>query len=155
MRLDGPIPDLTEAQKKMAQIAGIPADRAGLGDEYPKMVYRPGFNARHQLENRSLKMGNGPAVTPDRLSEGYDNEIAYVEDAADEQAAIASGWFLSHETARQEGEVIRRAQENAKDDEIASLRAQLAAAQSEQGEPRRGPGRPRIEKPIASDGVVE
>lgn len=138
MRPDGPVTDLTEAQKKMAQIAGIPADRAGLGAEYPKMVFRPGVNPRHQLENKPLLMGNGPSKHADALTPGTDSEIAYVDSPEDEALAIANGWFLSLDPSAQKAELERRLIDVEKDMRIADLEAQVAV----QGE-KRGPGRPR------------
>lgn len=137
MRPDGPVKDLTESQKIMARTAGVPANRVGLGAEYPKMVFRPGDNPRHQLENKPLKIGNGPEASPDRLSPGYDCEIAYVDSAEDEAQALAGGWFLSPDPVEQKRAEAQRIADQAKDARIAELEAQLA----DQPE-KRGPGRP-------------
>lgn len=136
MRPDGPVTDLTETQKRFAKIAGVPADRPGLGEEYPKMVYRPGTNPRHHLLDKPLPIGNGK-VAGEKLSPGFDCETALVDSADDEAQALADGWFLSPDPAAQAAEVEKRNAERAKDDEIAALKAQLA----NQGE-KRGPGRP-------------
>ncbi len=126
MRPDGPVEDLTAAQKLMAKIAGIPADRPGIGAEYPKMVYRPGVNERHMLLGERLKIAGR-----------FECETALVDNPDDEAEALASGWFTSPDPEVQEQEAAKREAELAKDREIADLRAQLAASNE-----RRGPGRP-------------
>lgn len=130
MRPDGPInsEQLTEAQKLMARIAGVPADRPGLGDEYPKMIYRPGSNPRHMLLGEPLKIAGK-----------FECETALVDTAEEEAEALASGWFLSPDPAEQKKFADKLAAERAKDDEIAELKRQLEARG---GEVKRGPGRP-------------
>lgn len=136
MRPDGPVTDLTETQKRFAKIAGVPADRPNLGAEYPKMVYRPGKNPRHHLLDKPLPIGNGK-VSGEKLAPGFECETALVDSAEDEAEALADGWFLSPDPDVQKVEAEKRQAEQAKDDEIAQLKAQLA----QQGE-KRGPGRP-------------
>ncbi len=128
MRPDGPIDaaELTEAQKLMAKVAGIPADRPGLNSEYPKMIYRPGQNPRHVLLNEPLLIAGK-----------FECETALVDSAEDEAEALANGWFLSPDPAEQQKHAAKVAEARAKDDRIAELERQLA----EQGQ-RRGPGRP-------------
>lgn len=126
MRIDGPI-ELTEGQKLQAKIAGIPADRPGLGAEYPKMVYRPGPNERHVHMNQPLKIGNGALNrVGDKLEAGQEYETAFVDDPDDEAQALADGWLLSTDPGEQARYALKVAEERAKDDEIALLRAQLA-----------------------------
>lgn len=138
MRLDGPVKDLTEAQKRLADIAGIPADRPGLGAEYPKMVYRPGVNHRHHHMSNPLPIGNGAYdKAADRLAPGVECETAFVDSEEDEAEALADGWFLSPDPALQEKQKFKAEADAAKDNRIAELEAQLAAQA-----PARGPGRP-------------
>lgn len=143
MRPDGPVKDITAEQKKLAQIAGVPADRPGLGAEYPKMVYKPGDNPRHMHLNEPLAIGNGKHdKVSDRLSKGFHCETAFVDSAEDEMQALEEGWFLSPFPEEQEKQTERQAVERAKDDRIAELEAQLAAQSGEGEQTRRGPGRP-------------
>ncbi len=139
MRLDGPVKDLTEAQKRQADLAGIPADRPGLGAEYPKMIYSPGENPRHKHLDQEIPIGNGKYdPVYDKLAPGNHYRTAFVDNPEEEAQALADGWFLSPDRAAQEAELQKREAEAAKDNRIAELEAQLAAQQE-----RRGPGRPR------------
>lgn len=146
MRIDGPIEGLTEAQKKLADIAGVPANRPGLGDEYPKMVYRRGDNPRHILTNEALPVGNGAYdARTDKLGKGEQYETAFVDNAEDEAQAVADGWLLSVDPVAQEKHALRVAAEREKDDEIARLRAELAGRTADPE--KRGPGRPPKPQP--------
>lgn len=116
MRPDGPVKDLTPQQKLMARTAGVPADRPGLGGEYPKMIYRPGKNDRHCLMSEPLKIAGK-----------FECETAFVDSPEDEAQAMAEGWFLTPDPAEQAAVIEKRKADTAKDDEIAALRAQLAA----------------------------
>jgi hypothetical protein len=79
---DGKV-ELTEKQKEMAQIAGIPADRPGLGDEYPKAVYRKGKG--EQLYGEPFKTAGlaldvatvSELVVFDEQVEGFDDMLSY------------------------------------------------------------------------------
>lgn len=135
MRPDGPVKDLTDSQKKQASIAGIPADRAGLGAEYPKMIYRPGENHRHKHLDQEIPVGNGQYdPVSERLSPGIPHSTAFVDSHDEELTALEAGWFLSPFPEAQDMQVAKRQIEKAKDDRIAELEAQLAE--------KRGPGRP-------------
>lgn len=112
---------LTEKQKEMAQIAGIPADRPGLGGEYPKAVYRKGVG--EQLYGEPFKTA------------GNKLDVATVENAEEEAEALALGWYLSPDLEAEQKRIDAMAE---KDAEIARLQAQLAAS----GEEKRRPGRP-------------
>jgi hypothetical protein len=126
MRIDGPT-ELTEGQKLQARTAGIPADRPGLGAEYPKMVYRPGENERHMHMNQPLKIGNGTLNSVgDKLSPGIEYQTAFVDSPEDEVEALADGWMLSPDPGQQAKHEAKVKLERAKDDEIATLKAQLA-----------------------------
>ncbi len=116
MRPDGPVKDLTPEQKLAARTAGIPADRPGLGAEYPKMIYRPGKNERHQHVNEPLKIAGK-----------FECETAFVDNAEEEAEALGSGWYLSPDPEHQKVADAKRREERAKDDEIARLKAELAA----------------------------
>lgn len=109
--------ELTAGQIAQAQIAGVPADRANLGGEYPKAVYREGEGAI--LNGVPFKI-NGKLI-----------DTATVDNEEEEAEAISQGWYLTPDlTAEQK----RRDEIAEKDAEIEALRAQL-------GE-KRGPGRP-------------
>lgn len=127
MRLDGPATELTEGQRKQAQIAGIPADRPGLGAEYPKMIYKPGgSNSRHMHLSEPLLVGNGEYdKNTQTLKPGHECQTAFVDDAEDEAAALADGWFLSPDPAEQARATAKQEIERAKDDRIAELEAML------------------------------
>ena len=72
---------LTPREASLAKTAGVPVDRPGLGDEYPKMLYRPGDNpAHHHLEEPLLMQGK------------YKCETLIVDDATEEDAALVEGW---------------------------------------------------------------
>lgn len=140
MRIDGPTKDLTADQKRQADIAGVPANRPGLGDEYPKMIYRPGENPRHMHMGEPLLIGNGSYnERAERLSEGYECETAFVDSAEDEAQALEDGWFLSPFPDLQEKQAAKMEASRDKDNRIAELEAQLAAQND-----KRGPGRPRL-----------
>jgi len=126
MRIDGPS-ELTEGQKLQMKIAGIPADRPGLGAEYPKMVYKPGTNDRHIHMNQPLKIGNGALNrVGDKLEPGQEYQTGFVDSPEDEMEALADGWLLSTDPGEQARQALKAADERAKDDEIALLKAQLA-----------------------------
>lgn len=116
MRPDGPVKDLTPEQKLAARTAGIPADRPGLGAEYPKMIYRPGKNERHHHVGDPLKIAGK-----------FECETAFVDTAEDEAEALANGWYLSPDPEQQKAADEKRKADTAKDDEIARLKAELAA----------------------------
>lgn len=116
--------ELTAGQIAAAQIAGIPADREGLGGEYPKAVYREGKGP--QLLGEPFKIG------------GLLIDTATVANLEEEMEAIEEGWFLTPDlrTEERKRDELRDAQA-----EIEALKAQLAGQAG--GEPvRRGPGRP-------------
>lgn len=119
--------ELSEGAKLRLSVAGIPANRPGLGAEYPKMVYKPGSNDRHYHMNQPLLMGNGALNRGgDRLDPGAEYQTAYVDNSEDEAEALAEGWMLSTDPNEQARQALKAVEERAKDDEIALLRAQLA-----------------------------
>jgi hypothetical protein len=125
---DGKV-ELTEKQKEMAQIAGIPADRPGLGDEYPKAVYRKGKG--EQLYGEPFKTA------------GLALDVATVSNAEEEAEAIELGWYLSPDL---EAEQKRKDAMAEKDAEIEALRSQLAEAGKNRG------GRPpRVPEPSPAE----
>jgi hypothetical protein len=117
--------ELTEGQKRAAIYAGIPADRPGLGAEYPKAVYKKDDEqgADRTYLNEPLLVGGKHAV-----------KMATVENAEEEAEALEQGWFLSPDL---EVEQKKRDLMAEKDAEIAELREKLAGA-------------PPAEKPILS-----
>jgi hypothetical protein len=126
--------ELTEGQLKAAQHAGIPADRAGYGAEYPKAVYREDKAGK----DRTL---NG---TPILVQGQFAVETATVNNEDEELEAMEQGWFTTPDlstVAKKRDAIAER------DAEIASLKAQL-----ESGQQRRSPGRPKA--PEASPSAV-
>lgn len=126
--------ELSPAQVVQAKLAGIPADRPGLGDDYPRMLYlktaKP--KAMHKLLDISLDMQGVPSV-----------DWVVVESAEEEAEAMEHGW-----TRTIDGKAEPKASE--KDDLIAELQAQIAAQAALLNDaPRRG--RPPKEQP--SEGV--
>lgn len=124
--------ELSEAQKLMAKIAGIPADRPGLGAEYPRMLYKPGVLTDHQLLGEDLKVQGKHAV-----------ESVVVENLEEEMEATAEGWSRSPDGVDAISEVLTVSIE--KDARIAELEAMLAA----QDAPRRGRP-PRVQDDVQS-----
>lgn len=127
--------ELTEAQKLMASIAGIPADREGLGAEYPRMMYR---KASHMTDHMLLG--------EELLIQGkYRVETVVVEDIDEEMEAAAEGWSRSPDGSDPVSEVMANAAADRA--RIAELEAQLAATNDG---PRRGrpPKQVDDEKPL-------
>ena len=126
MRIDKQ--EMSEGAKMRLSVAGIPADRPGLGAEYPKMVYKPGENDRHMHMNEPLKIGNGALnKVGDKLSPGREYQTGFVDNPDDEAEALADGWLISTDPGQQIKHQAKAKADRAKDDEIAALKAQLAA----------------------------
>lgn len=104
--------ELTEAQRRAAEFAGVPADRPGLGAEYPKAVYKEDKGGK----DRTL---NGDPILIDGK---YAVMTATVENEDEELEALEQGWFL---TPNLKEEVRKRNALAEKDAEIAALKAQL------------------------------
>lgn len=109
--------ELTEAQKKAALFAGVPADRPGLGDEYPKAVYKADKGAQagkdRMLNNEPLLVAGQHAVM-----------TATVENEDEELEALEQGWFLTPNLKEEERKRDEMAELRAKN---AELEAKLAA----------------------------
>lgn len=112
--------ELTEGQKKAAQFAGIPADRPGLGAEYPKAVYFADDSGTDRI------LLGEPLLVQGK----YSVRVSTVNDEIEELEAIEQGWALSPdlEAVQRQRDAIAE-----KDDEIAQLREQLAAASEKRG----------------------
>jgi len=104
--------ELTEAQKRAAEFAGVPADRPGLGAEYPKAVYKEDKDGRDRVLNGEpiLVAGQFAVMT------------ATVANEDEELEALEQGWFL---TPNLKEEVRKRDAIAERDAEIAALKAQL------------------------------
>lgn len=77
--------ELTEGQMRAAQYAGIPADRPGLLDTYPRAVY---------------KVGDGTVLNGQPfLIHGVEVRCSTVGNAQEESEAKAQGWHLTPEEA--------------------------------------------------------
>jgi hypothetical protein len=77
--------ELTDGQRKAAQYAGIPADRPGLGGEYPKAVYKA------DKEGKDRMLNNEPIL----VAGEYAVRTATVENEDEELEALEQGWFLT------------------------------------------------------------
>lgn len=113
--------ELTPAQVAHSKLAGIPGDRPGLGDDYPRMMYRDGKGADHKLLDMPLPI------------QGHTNvETAIVYDALEEEEAAEHGW-----TRTIDGSTMPTMSD--KDALIEELQAQLLAQTTLLSEtPRRG-----------------
>jgi len=106
--------ELTEGQKRAAEFAGIPADRPGLGGEYPKAVYKADKEGKDRmLNNEPILVGGKHAV-----------RTATVANEEEELEALEQGWFLTPNLQEEERKRDALAE---KDAEIAALKAQVAA----------------------------
>jgi hypothetical protein len=114
MAWNGDKVELTEGQKRAAEFAGIPADRPGLGAEYPKAVYK----ADKEGKDRTL---NGEPILVDGK---HAVRTAVVHNEDEELEALEQGWFLSPNLKEEERKRDAIAE---KDAEIAALQAQIAA----------------------------
>lgn len=72
---------LSPREIEVADKAGVWMDRPGLGDEYPRMLYRDGLNRDHYL--------NDEPATMDGRS---DVQTLIVESAEGELEAMEDGW---------------------------------------------------------------
>lgn len=106
--------EFTPAEVAQARLAGIPADREGLGGEYPLMLYKPGDNPSHNILDEPLLVQNKHRVA-----------TMIVNDVDEELAAMEEGWSRSPDGKEYISPEKTR---------IAELEAQLAAANA----PRRG-----------------
>lgn len=114
MAWNGDKVELTEGQKRAAEFAGIPADRVGLGAEYPKAVYKADKEGKDRmLNNEPMLVGGKHAV-----------RVATVNNEDEELEALEQGWFLSPDLKEEQRKRDAMAE---KDAEIAALQAQLAA----------------------------
>jgi hypothetical protein len=104
--------ELTEGQKKAAPFAGIPADRPGLGAEYPKAVYIT------DAEGTDRTLLGKPLLVQGK----YSVRTATVANAEEEAEAIEQGWRLSPDM---EAEAKKMSELQERDAEIARLREQL------------------------------
>lgn len=127
--------ELTPAQVAHSKLAGIPGDRPGLGDDYPRMMYRTGGEgADHNLLDMPLPI------------QGYKNVVSYVVESPEEEAEfLEQGW-----TRTIDGSTMPTMSD--KDALIEELQAQLIAQTALLSEtPRRG--RPPKEQP--SEGLSD
>jgi hypothetical protein len=108
--------ELTEGQKRAAQFAGIPADRIGLGAEYPKAVYKEDESGVDRTLN------NEPILVDGK----YAVRTATVANEDEELEALEQGWFL---TPNLKEEARKRDAIAEKDAEIAALKTALADKQ--------------------------
>lgn len=107
--------ELTEAQKRAAEFAGVPADRPGLGAEYPKAVYKADKDGKDRMLNNEpiLVAGEFAVMT------------ATVANEDEELEALEQGWFLTPNLKEEERKRNVLAE---KDAEIAALKEQMAKA---------------------------
>jgi len=134
--------EYTPAEVAQMRMAGIPADREGLGAEYPKMLYRKtDIEDRHIQTDASTKCGETYLVQNNYGGLLCDTMIVNSPDEA--EALALEGWDVSPRAAHGQVDGLAK-QVSAKDEEIAALRAQLAAqtAADKPETERRGPGRP-------------
>lgn len=107
--------------------------------EYPRMLYRATFEEeRVQQTDEHAKCGETWLVVNNygTQKEPLLCETRIVQDATEAEEASMDGWEISARAAHGLADGLAK-QASAKDDRIAELEAQLAAAQS-----KRGPGRP-------------
>lgn len=108
-------------------------DAAPLSD-YPRMMYRK--TDREQLQEHADAVGLKDAAMVINRFDGLLCETVIAESLTDAETLSADGWETSPQAAYGLATGIASAT-SAKDEEIAALRAQLAAATE-----KRGPGRP-------------
>jgi len=126
--------ELSPAQVAQAKLAGIPGDRPGLGDEYPRMLYLKTAAPKgiHKLLDMALDMQGVPNV-----------DWVVVDSAEEEAEAMEHGW-----TRTIDGKAEPQASE--KDDLIAELQAQIAAQAALLNDaPRRGRPPKAVDEPGA------
>lgn len=114
--------ELTPGQAAAAKFAGIPADRPGLGGEYPKAVYKGDAEGTDRL-----LLGS-----PILVAGEFAVKTATVNDETEELEALEQGWFLSPDL---KAEVAKRTALQEKDDEIAALKAQLGGRETLKAKP--------------------
>lgn len=106
--------ELTEGQKRAAEFAGIPADRPGLGGEYPKAVYKEDKAGKDRMHCGEPILVDGKFAV----------RTATVANEDEELEALEQGWFLSPNLKE---EVRKRDALAERDAEIARLTAELAS----------------------------
>lgn len=129
--------EFTPAEIQQMRAAGVPADRVGLGSEYPKMLYRKTDREDKQIQTDAASKCGETWLVINRF-EGLLCETMIVHGPDEAEIASEEGWEDTPRAAHGLSSGLA-ARTSAKDDEIARLKAELEAAKSE---PKRGPGRP-------------
>ncbi len=115
-------------------------DQAPLS-EYPRMMYRKTDVEQTQEYADAIDGLKDPPMVINRYA-GLLCETKIAHDASEAEALSTDGWDLTPAAAHGQEDGLAK-QTSAKDDEIAALKAQLAASLAQTPEPeRRGPGRP-------------
>lgn len=133
--------EFTAAEIQHMRMAGIPADRPGLGGEYPRMMYRK-TDKEHRVIQTDGSAKCGETWLVQNRFDGLlcDTQVANTVDEA--EAMALEGWEISPKAAHGEADGMI-ASVSAKDAEIAALKAQLANGKDDEPA-KRGPGRPRL-----------
>jgi len=113
--------DFTPAEIIHAKKAGIPADRPGLLGPYPRMLYK----------KAPLRLDDNKRAQNDY--QGFPCDLFIAESAEHEAELVADGWALTPADAHGGSPAVTRPapaerQPDARDAEIALLKAQLAEA---------------------------
>lgn len=127
--------EYTPAEVAHMRKAGIPADRPGLGSEYPKMLYRA-TEDEDRLIQTTEEQKCGKTWLVQNKYDGLLCDTLVVNDIDEAEIAVADGWEDTPKAAHGMADGIAK-QASAKDAEIEMLKAELAAANA-----KRGPGRP-------------
>lgn len=95
--------ELTPQQIAQAKMAGIPADRPGLLDTYPRMLYKKGEpDLNEASHNLATDANGGTALLP---IGGHKNIITrIVLDEDEELTALGDGWETNVDRALKVGE---------------------------------------------------